>query len=119
MERGDVRVFSVLSGEWNVPEIIANQDFVILQFGTKSCTPCLALSRKLKSWGKEHADITVVYIPTEKYPEQSAQMGVLSSPTILTYINGQLQQRESGYFSLEQLLDQMEKLKERYKEPLT
>ncbi len=57
----------------------------------------------------------VIYIPTEKYLEESVQMGELSSPTVMTYIEGQLYLKDSGYFSLEQLLDRMEVLEREYK----
>ncbi len=108
-------MFSVLKDKWNIPEVIADNDFVILQFGTKTCTPCFVLSQKLELWSKAHPEVTVIYVPTESFLEDSVQMGVLSSPTILTYIGGQLYQEESGYFSLEQVLERMEKSVERYR----
>ncbi len=50
-------MFSELK-EWNIPDIIAKNDFVILQFGSKSCTPCHTLSQKLEKWSLEHPEFT-------------------------------------------------------------
>ncbi len=107
-------MYKVLTGTWNIEEEINKQDLLILQYGTKTCNPCHALSKKLEDWSKEYPNVKVIYIPIENYLEQSHQMGILSAPTIHTYIKGQLFQKESGYFSLDQLLERYETLIKTY-----
>ena len=41
--------------------------------------------------------------------EISSQMGIFSAPTVLVYMDGQLVARESGYFSLDALLGDIER----------
>jgi thiol-disulfide isomerase/thioredoxin len=103
-------MYTVLNGEWKLPQLIADNDCLVIQFGTLTCTPCRAISSKLQMWSRKHPEINVIYVPMEKYLQQSVQMGVLSSSTLLTYIDGQLTQRECGYFSLERTLFKTEKL---------
>lgn len=103
-------MFEIMKGNWSVPEKIRTYEYVILQFGTKTCTPCLALAAKLKEWSSQHPETEVIYIPVERFTEESAQMGVLSSPSVMTYIDGQLCQKESGYFSLDSILERFERL---------
>ncbi len=101
---------TILDADWNIDQIIQENPYVILQFGTDSCGPCHAIWHKLEDWSESHTDVAVVYIPIETYLEQAVQMGILSSPTVLTYIDGKLFQKESGYFSLEKILDRLEYL---------
>jgi thioredoxin 1 len=41
--------------------------------------------------------------------ELSAQMGVFTVPTVRFYMDGKLAVDESGYFSLDRMLDRMER----------
>ncbi len=90
-------------------DLIQNTPFVLLQFGSEKCAPCHSISYKLEQWQLQHGNVVIRYIPIEQFPELPAQLGIYSAPTILTYIDGKLFQRESGYFSLEQLLEQFSK----------
>lgn len=100
-------------------EIIENQDalqnilrdrrIVVVQFGSGRCAPCKALQNKISLWNREHPAVTHVYVSVDDLRELSAQMGVFTVPAILVYADGRLTIRQSGYFSLEQILDQTEK----------
>ncbi|MCH3951585.1 MAG: thioredoxin family protein [Acidaminococcus sp.] len=103
-------MYTVLSGAWKLPQLIADNDCLVIQFGTQTCSPCRAIASKLQMWSRKHPEFNVVYVPMEKHLQQSVQMGVLSAPTLLTYIDGQLTRRECGYFSLERALSKTEKL---------
>lgn len=95
--------------EKEVPEdIIKNNDFVIFQFGTENCAPCKSIFHKLDIWSRNHENVVMRYIPIEKYTELSAQMGVLSSPAVLSFTYGKLFISKSGYFSLDEILHRME-----------
>ncbi len=102
-------MFQTLNSDWNIPETIAKYRFVILQFGTVTCTPCKAIAKKLESWAENYEDVLVEYIPMETYLEESVQMDVFSSPTVMCYIDGQLTQKVSGYFSLTDFLEKAER----------
>lgn len=49
------------------------------------------------------------YIPIREHMETSAQMGILSVPTVALYIDGKQVLQESGYFSLDHMLEKIDK----------
>lgn len=100
-------------------EIIQNQEalqaaiqhnrIVIVQFGSESCAPCKALQNRIKAWNQSHPDVCHVYVSVAELPELCAQMGIFTVPAIFVYVDGKLTLQQSGYFSLDQMLDQIEK----------
>ena len=61
--------------------------------------------------GKKNSNIEVYYIPIEDNIELAAQNGILSTPTVEVYIEGKLFIQRSGYFSLDEILNKVEKYK--------
>ena len=88
---------------------IQQNQIVILQFGSESCAPCKALQNRLKTWNQAHPAICHAYVTVSQVPELCAQMGVFTVPTIFVYVEGKLTIQQSGYFSLDQMLNQIEK----------
>ncbi len=82
----------------------------ILQFGSKTCPPCVSLRYKLTIWLKDYPEIEYGYIDIEEAMEECAQMGILSVPTICVYVDNQLSIKESGYFSLDSLLVKVDRI---------
>ncbi len=99
-------------------EIIQNQEalqtaiqqnqILILQFGSESCAPCKALQNRIKAWNQGRPAVCHVYVSVAELPELCAQMGVFTVPTIFVYVDGRLTIQQSGYFSLDQVLRQIE-----------
>ncbi len=88
--------------------IMQNQ-ILILQFGSESCAPCKTLQNRIKAWNQGRPAVCHVYVSVAELPELCAQMGVFTVPTIFVYVDGKLTIQQSGYFSLAQVLDQIEK----------
>ena len=88
---------------------IAEKPLVFIQFGSETCMPCGALRQKLDSWLSSHEQAAGVYIPVEDFPALAARESVFTVPTICLYAEGKLALRESGYFSLEDLLHSAER----------
>lgn len=88
---------------------IQQNQILILQFGSESCVPCKALQNRIKTWNQSHPDVFHVYVTVTEMPELCAQMGVFTVPTIFVYVEGKLTIQQSGYFSLDQMLMQVEK----------
>lgn len=80
-----------------------------LQFVSYACAPCQAIRNKLDDWILCHSGVDSLYISVEDYPDVAAQQGVFTVPTIFLIVNGQLTLRESGYFSLDALLEKAER----------
>lgn len=102
-------IMHTLKKNEDIDKLIAENKAVILQFGTSTCTPCVAIKAKLDKWGTEHSSIIMRYISVEEYPEVAAQRDVLSAPTVRLYVEGKLLLEKSGYFSLEEFLNQTER----------
>ena len=94
-----------LTNDFN--KILENNKIVIFQYGSITCAPCHSLKYKLT----ENSNIEVYYIPIEDNIELAAQNGILSAPTIEVYIEGKLFIQRSGYFSLDEILNKVEKYK--------
>lgn len=99
----------ILTNQEALQAAIKQEKIVIVQFGSDSCAPCKALQNKIKAWNQLHPDVCHVYISVAEMTELCAQMGVFTVPAVFVYAEGRLTLRESGYFSLEQILNQIEK----------
>lgn len=73
-----------LTNDFN--KILENNKIVIFQYGSITCAPCHSLKYKLTEWQKENSNIEV-------------------------YIEGKLFIQRSGYFSLDEILNKVEKYK--------
>lgn len=85
----------------------------IVQYGSDTCQPCGALETKLGAWVKEHEGIDYSYVSVELEPAKAAQQGVFTVPAIVVYMDGKEITRRAGYFSLDELLVQVEDIKTR------
>lgn len=81
----------------------------IVQFGSQSCLPCVALHSKLDQWLSNHPKVFGIYVPIEKFPELAASHGIFTVPSILVFVEGKKTLQESGYFSLDSLLTKIQR----------
>lgn len=94
----------------NITELIDKSEILILQFGSDTCAPCKALRQRIDLWNEDLDEkIETRYIPIEKFPDISAEHGIFSAPTVLVYVMGKMTIRESGYFSLDEILGKIER----------
>ena len=101
--------------EWNgkdsLKEFINNNRIAVLEFGSVSCGACMALNYKLSSWIDENEEIAGLYISIDKYLKTAAEFEVFSAPAILIFVDGKLFVRKAGYFSLEQIKENISRIK--------
>ncbi len=83
--------------------LLGTEKLLVVQFGANSCAPCSAIRKKIETWAAR-ANVAAVYIPIETFPELAAQAGVFTVPCLFVYAEGRLTVRESGYFSVEDVL---------------
>lgn len=98
-----------LTKDDNLKNIIKNSPNLILQFGSDSCPPCHSIRARLDTWMNGKDFIDYVYIDIDEFLEDSAQMGVLSAPTIMFFIEGKEVLRIGRYFSLDEFLKKVER----------
>ena len=98
------------SKDESVEALINTSKICILQFGDESCGPCFALRERIDKWLETHPDATGRYVAIREHMEASAQFGILSVPAVTAYVCGKEVARESGYFSLDQILERLDRL---------
>lgn len=90
-------------------ELLRGNRAVVLQYGSETCAPCHALKLKIDSWQQEHPEVLALYISIDGHARLAAQNGVLSVPSVVVYVDGHEMIKESGYFSLDHILDRTER----------
>lgn len=93
-------------------DIISENSMVLFQFGSSLCLPCISIKEKIEKKARQWKDIRCVYIPFDHFKKIAAEEGVFTVPTIFFYIDGKLTIRESGYFSLENVFEKIERYRE-------
>ncbi len=90
-------------------DLLETSDIVLFQFGTETCMPCGAIKQRIDEWNKEYPQVQSRYVPLDEFPELGAEYGIFSAPTILVFVQGKVTIRESGCFSLDEILQRTER----------
>ena len=89
---------------------LKNNGAVFILFGGQSCAVCSSLKPKLDSIIMQRLPkMSTVYIDCELSPDICAQHSVFSLPVVKAYIEGMLIAEESGSFSIEPLIQKIER----------
>ncbi|WP_044937223.1 thioredoxin family protein [Pseudobutyrivibrio sp. LB2011] len=102
-------MIDIRSGE-TIQELASEHSIILFQFSSKACTPCVAIRQRLEVWLSSHEQVEARHISIDAHPELAAQNDVLSFPTVVVYIDGQVAICESGYFSLDEIFAKLERL---------
>lgn len=87
-------------------KLISQEKILLVQFGTDNCAPCYSIKNKIDNW--EFSDkIKSIYVSIEKFPKITAQENIFTAPTIEVFIERKLSIRKSGYFSLDEIFQQI------------
>lgn len=92
-----------------IDALISRSSMLLLQFGTASCAPCIAIRSKLDQWLAGHPQVEARYVPLEQFTQLAAQQNVFSAPATLLYVGGKELLRGRRYYSLEELLHRAER----------
>lgn len=90
-------------------ELVLYLPALILQFGSSSCAPCTAIRQRIGKWMQEYPMVSYRYISIDDNPEIAAEYNIFSVPAVLVFIDGKLSICESGYFSLDDVLNRTER----------
>ncbi len=89
-------------------EVIESEIPVILEFYSDSCIPCKALSPILGEIEDEYEDkIKVCKVNVSAEADLAGEYGVMASPTILYFVDGEEIDRTRGMVSKEDILDKI------------
>ncbi len=96
----------------NLDSLINNAGINIILIGSDTCLPCKAIGNKIDEFIGEYKEVKALYAAIECFKEYFGAMSILSVPTVLVYVNGRLQIKESGYFSLDKILNSIIRIRE-------
>lgn len=83
---------------------------VIVDFFATWCGPCKMLSPVLENISNKFGDnLKIIKIDIDKYPDIADKYEVMSVPTLMFFVNGNLVRRETGFISEEQISDMINK----------
>lgn len=83
---------------------------VIVDFFATWCGPCKMLSPVLENIENKFCDnLKIIKIDIDKYPDIADKYEVMSVPTLMFFVNGNLVRRETGFIPEEQILEMINK----------
>ncbi len=98
-----------LTDEGEVTALLRESRILLLEFGSASCAPCASIRSRIDGWNSRRQEVQTRYVPMEEFPAFSAQYGIFSVPTVLVFVHGKMTIRESGFFSLDDILHRVER----------
>lgn len=103
-----------LEKDISIQELARKNDIFIVQFSSETCAPCTSIRVRIDAWLKELPSemaqhIASRHVSIDENPEMAAQNQVLSFPTVVVYVYGKETIHESGYFSLDNVFDRIER----------
>jgi len=83
----------------------------LILFSSDRCSVCLPLKEKLRELSKE-LSVEFKEVKIEERPQEAAKRLIFSAPTVVLEKEGRELARWSGVFSLEQVRERVERLKD-------
>ncbi len=99
-----------LSRNEDIKNIIEGEKLTIIQYGSVDCAPCTSIKQRIDQWLLTHQKVDNRYVPIEDFRETAAQNNIFTVPSTLLYYDGKEIIRKSGYYSLDEILDEAEKI---------
>ena len=89
---------SDLTRSIDVDELIASTELpLLLDFGADWCPPCRALDLILDQIAAEHIDSIVIRkVDVDQVPDLVVRFGIASAPTMLLFVEGELEAKIVG-----------------------
>ncbi len=88
-------------------EVIASDKPVLIDFWASWCGPCRMLSPVVDEIAAERADVKVCKINVDDEPDLAGRFGVMSIPTLLVFVGGQLRNKSVGVVPKEKILSML------------
>lgn len=98
----------ILANSLELQDLMHKTPCLIVKFGAQTCAPCHTIQQKIAAWCAQYNEVEYLYIPIEKFGELAAQASVFVVPTVQVYVEGKMMAQESGYFSLDMMLEKVQ-----------
>jgi thioredoxin 1 len=107
LECGMVRVMEITDANFN-KEVIQANGAVLVDFGADWCHPCRQLDPIVEDLAQEWKDRVKVHrINIDTNASTTMQMGVMSVPTLILFIDGEPVERIIGYQPKKRILERL------------
>jgi thioredoxin 1 len=92
--------------------IAAEPGIVLLDFSAEWCAPCRAMDPVLDRLEAEEADLTMIRVDVEEVPELQRDFEVMSFPTLMFFVAGEMRQRLVGARGIGPLREELAQLRD-------
>jgi thioredoxin 1 len=91
--------------------IATTEGVVLLEFSAEWCPPCRMLEPIVERLAAEAPDLTVLRIDVDAAPELARSYDVMSFPTLMFFVGGELRRRVVGARGIGPLREELEQLR--------
>lgn len=82
---------------------------VMVEFGAVWCGPCKRMEPELEKLAQMWKDrVRLLHMDVDESSDLAVSMNVMSVPTILLFVNGEVKQRATGYLPMDRLVQKFE-----------
>lgn len=90
-------------------QVIKSKLPVMVEFGAVWCGPCKRMEPELEKLALKWKDrLRLVHMDVDEDSDLAVRMNVMSVPTVILFVNGEIKQRVMGYQPFDRLVEKFE-----------